>query len=81
VKTECHCNGLTHFEWGLVNMNIECKGCDYLNHLNGCLICRDYITEIGNCPCQECIVKINCTILCDQRASWRWFVGSKLWSK
>jgi hypothetical protein len=54
----------------------ECDGC-FLTikpALVDCLIRSQYPEGIENCPCQNCIVKINCSIYCEERSSWSWFV-------
>jgi hypothetical protein len=54
-------------------MKPDCNGCSYLDYLNGCLIEKYDATQIENCPCGECIIKIICSRSCENRMSLQWF--------
>ncbi|MFW9871478.1 MAG: hypothetical protein ACFFG0_00040 [Candidatus Thorarchaeota archaeon] len=44
-----------------------CKGCKLSGHYINCRL-RLYrkLSEVNNCPCQTCLVKITCNISCEK---------------
>lgn len=48
------------------NKSIECEGCTF----EYCFMSTDVDASDEDCPCKQCIVKVNCSQSCDGRKKW-----------